>query len=162
MIPKPSVLPAWAVNDVVDPSTGQPNVVTPPTVNQNSGWLAKDFVPNSWWNWLARYTYQWLNYLSYKDSNSVVSDGTGSVISFNVTGVTYGAVAYIYVVDKGDAANVYAGMVYLPLNPLSSVPFVDILKVGITTPEISISGTVTVTGGTGPYICYCQTIPALS
>lgn len=159
---RPSQIPYWAVNDITDPTTGQPNVVIPPTGNQNSGWLAKDFVPNSWWNWLARYTYLWIAYLNTQDLNSVVSDGTGSVTSFNVSGIPFGAIAYIYVVDKGNAANIYNGMVYLPLNPVSPVTFIDIAKVGITTPVISTIGTVTIAGGTGPYICYCQTKPALS
>jgi hypothetical protein len=119
-------------------------------------------VPNSWWNWLARYTYLWIAYLNTQDLNSVVSDGTGSVTSFNVSGIPFGAIAYIYVVDKGNAANIYNGMVYLPLNPVSPVTFIDIAKVGITTPVISTIGTVTIAGGTGPYICYCQTKPALS
>lgn len=158
MVLKPTELPQWASQDVVDPVSLQNNVLTPPPEMQNYGWIRLQFPPRQWFNWLGRLTYQWLQYLSQQDSQSVVSDGTGSVTSFDALA---GGLAIIYVVDTGNASNVYNGMVWLPPSNVGAT-FIDIKKVGITTPSISVSGTVTVTGGTGPYIVYCQqkTIPS--
>ena len=156
LYPKPNELPFWATSNYVDPITGQPNVVTPPLEKQTNGWL-REFPPRQWFNWLGRFTGNWIAYLSQQEAQSVVTDGTGLTPSFDVNNIPTGAIAIIYVVDKGNAANVYNGMVYLPSAPGVPTAFVDIKKVGITTPSIAVDGSVTIAGGTGPYISYCQT-----
>jgi hypothetical protein len=156
MIPRPDTLPIWADQDQVDPVSLQNNVLTPPPEYQQFGWTRQQFPPRNWFNWLARYTYRWLAYLGQQEAQAVVGPGTGETY-FDVVN---GGLCYIYVVDTGNAAAVYNGMVYLP--PASSSPsypisFIDIKKVTITTPQISSAGTVTIAGGTGPYIVYGQT-----
>lgn len=157
MVDKPTVVPNWATFNVQDPVSGQQNVTTPPDEKQMYGWARAEKPPRQWFNWLGRYTAQWINWFNQQESQAVVSDGTGAVVSYDVFNIVHGALAYIYVVDKGNAANVYHGMCYLPPAPGSPVPFVDIKKVGINTPSISVTGTVTISGGTGPYIAYAQT-----
>jgi hypothetical protein len=153
MVDKPSTFPTWAELDVVDPTSGQNNVTTPPLEKQNYGWAFGEEPPRNWFNWLGRYTNNWLKWFDQQESQSTVTPGDGADASFNAS---VGGLAYIYVVDKGNAANVYHGMVYLPPANVGAT-FIDIKKVGITTPTISTTGTVTIAGGTGPYIVYGQT-----
>lgn len=153
---RPDQLPKWADTDQTDPISLQNNVLTPPPEKQQYGWARLEFPPRNWFNWLARYTYRWIAYLDQQEAQSVVTDGTGQQMFDAVNG----GLVYIYVVDVGNAANVYHGMVYLPPASVGAT-FVDIKKVGITTPVIGAGGTVTIAGGTGPYIAYGQqkTIP---
>ena len=151
MVDKPTVFPVWAELDQVDDVSNQNNVLTPPPEKQMYGWDRLEFPPRNFLNWLGRYTYRWIAWLAQQEAQSVVTAGTGQATFDAVTG----GLAYIYVVDKGNAANVYHGMVYLPPASVGAT-FVDIKKVGITTPVISPSGTVTIAGGTGPYIVYGQ------
>ncbi len=158
MATKPDQLPIWADLDQVDPVSQSNNVLTPPPAWQSYGWIRGQFPPRNWFNWLGRYTYRWIKWLNQQESQAVVTDGTGATPSYPLV---FPGLAYIYVVDTGNSANVYHGMVYLPASPGSPVPFVDIKKVGITTPQVAVDGSVTISGGTGTYICYCQlkTIP---
>lgn len=152
--PRPTVLPEWAVQDIVDPVSMQNNVLTPPPEMQQYGWTRKQFPPRNWFNWLARYTYQWLAYLSQQDQQAVVTDGTGSEPLFNT--VT-GGIAILWVVDTGNSANVYNGMAYIPPASGSPITLITIKNVGLTISTISTGGVVTVSGGTGPYLCWGQT-----
>lgn len=157
MVDKPTVLPQWADQDQVDPVSLQNNVLTPPPEKLQYGWSRLEFPPRNWFNWLGRYTYRWLAWLKQQEEQAKVSAGTGEAIFDAVTG----GLAYIYVIDKGNSANVYHGMCYLPPGSVGAT-FVDIKKVGITTPVIAVGGGVTIAGGTGPYIAYGQlkTIPS--
>lgn len=153
---RPQTLPMWAVQDQVDPVSLQNNVLPPPPAYQQYGWTKGQFPPRNWFNWLGRYTYSWLAYLSQQEAQSVVGAGTGQTF-FDVVN---GGLCYIYIVDTGNGSNVYHGMVYLPpasTSPSYPVSFINIKIAGITTPAISASGTVTVAGGMGPYIVYGQT-----
>jgi len=151
MFTRPDTMPEWAEQDVVDPVSGQNNVLTPPPEKQQFGWNRLEFPPRNWFNWLGRWTWRWIRYLAQQEAQSVVNDGTGQVM-FNAIS---GGLVYIYVVDIGNAANVYHGMVYLPPASVGAT-FVDIKKVGINTPVIDAAGAVTISGGTGPYISYGQ------
>jgi len=151
MLPRPTVLPIWAVQDVVDPVSGQNNVLTPTPEKQQYGWNRLEFPPRNWFNWLGRETYKCLAYLFQQEAQSVVTAGTGETMFDAIVG----GLVFIYVVDTGNAANVYHGMVYLPPASVGAT-FVDIKKVGINTPTIDAAGTVTISGGTGPYIAYGQ------
>jgi hypothetical protein len=161
MVLKPTVLPVWADLDQVDPISLQNNVLTPPPEYQQYGWTLKQFPPRNWFNWLGRYTYRWLAYLSQQDAQGNTVSASNAVPTDVIFDSVNGGLAYIYVVDTGNAAAVYHGMVYLPPASVGAT-FVDIKKVTINTPSISASGTVTISGGTGPYIVYGQmkTIPS--
>ncbi len=66
---KPTKFPQWATdangndNDVVNPTSGQNNVVEPPAAKKLLGWDFKEKPPRNWFNWLARLTAQWLKWL---------------------------------------------------------------------------------------------------
>ncbi len=157
LLTPPSNFPVWASSDQTDPISGQNNVLVPPPEKQTYGWSRSEFPPRQWFNWLARVTNQWIEYLAQQSGQSIVTNGDGASAQFDVVN---GGLCYIYVVDTGNASNIYHGMIYLP--PASSSPsypisFIDIKKVGLTTPTIDSGGHTTIAGGTGPYISYGQT-----
>ncbi len=86
-IVKPSEYPDWTVNvdgtdnDVVDPTSGQNNVVVPPAGKQLLGWDFKEKPPRNWFNWLARRTTQWIRWL---DQEMAVLRASASSTTFNV------------------------------------------------------------------------------
>jgi len=61
---KPTDVPEFARNDVVDPTTGQNNVVEPPESKKDSGWSYLEKPPRNWFNWLHRLTYLWIDYFN--------------------------------------------------------------------------------------------------
>src|SRR5260221_13832836 len=96
---KPDQLPMWADQDQVSNVSLQNNVLVPPPALQQYGWTYKQFPPRNFFNWLGRYTYRWLAYLSQQEAQSVVGAGTGQTYFDSVNG----GLAYIYVVDTGNA-----------------------------------------------------------
>ena len=154
MIPTPSTIPYWATQDQIDSVTLQNNVLTPPPEMQNYGWQHLQFPPRNWFNWLGRWTGNWIAYLAQQDSQSVVADGSGlTKVVNNVTG----GLVVVWVVDTGDATKFYNGMAYFPPASGSAVTLHTIAGSGLTISTISTAGKITVTGGTGPYIVYTQT-----
>ena len=76
---KPDKYPEWARTDYVDPVTGGDNVIEPPPGKKDIGWL-KEYPPSQYFNWLARLTYQWLEYLDSVSQSlpyAVAVRGTG-------------------------------------------------------------------------------------
>jgi hypothetical protein len=63
MTARPSVFPDWALLDATDPTSGQNNVVEPPAAWKNYGWSYTEKPPRNYWNWLGRWTANWLHYL---------------------------------------------------------------------------------------------------
>lgn len=61
---KPSTLPKFADLDLIDPDSGQPNVVEPVTELKDYGWKFKQFPPRQYFNWIHRWTYKWIKYLN--------------------------------------------------------------------------------------------------
>lgn len=60
---RPDKYPDWAINDVVNPISGQNNVIEPPQAKKNNGWDYRDKGARNWFNWLGRYTANWIKYL---------------------------------------------------------------------------------------------------
>ena len=60
---KPSKIPEWAINDVVNPTSGQNNVVEPSGAIKNLGWDFKEKPPRQYFNWLQRYNYLWCKWV---------------------------------------------------------------------------------------------------
>lgn len=77
MVVRPATLPKWAEEDQEDPETGNNNVVPPPPEKMNSGWVAGEFPPRNWFNWLARWTYRNLAYLIQQEAKEVVTNNDG-------------------------------------------------------------------------------------
>lgn len=150
MIARPTIYPQWATDDIVDPSSGQNNVVTPPTEKQTDGWDLKEFPPRQWFNWLGRYTYLWIKWLDQQQQTLRVNDGSGASPIF--PNITVGGLAILSVVDTGNPALFYQGMAYIPPALATPVTLLEIKSATLTVSTISITGVVTVTGGTGPYV----------
>lgn len=74
---KPSVFPDFAMTDVIDPTSGQPNVVEPSDTKKNVGWVYNEKPPRQYFNWLARTTSLWIHYLS--DAIDVVFTWIGNI-----------------------------------------------------------------------------------
>lgn len=61
---KPEVQPRFAIEDLVDPTSGVNNVVTPNTAFQNYGWHPFRMIPpRNIMNWIHRHTYFCINWL---------------------------------------------------------------------------------------------------
>lgn len=63
MADRPSNYPRWASQNIVDPVSGETNVVEPPSAHKDEGWQRKEIPPRQWQNWLARQYYDWIVYL---------------------------------------------------------------------------------------------------
>ena len=63
---KPTTLPRFAELDQVDPTSGQNNVVEPPANWKDYGWDYQEEPPRNYFNWLHRWTYEWLNWVDQK------------------------------------------------------------------------------------------------
>jgi hypothetical protein len=160
MIPiMPSQMPTWATTDQVDDVSGANNVETPPPELQTYGWPRGIFPPRNFFNWLGRYTYEWIAYLAAVagQSNSVtkaVSTTSGAI--FNII---QGGLAKISVVDTASTSNYYEGIVYIPPGyATNTLTFNTIKSSTITISAIQPDGSISVTAGTGPFIIYAQTI----
>lgn len=159
--PRPTVLPEWATTDQLDPISGQNNVLTPPPEQLLYGWKRLQFPPRNWFNWLARYTYQWLAYLSQQESQSVVTnDNTGAT---PIIDPVNGGMALLFVIDIVTPANYFEGIAYIPPGYAGGTSFTVINSVNLTVGAIALNGGVIVSGGSGAsnYIQYGQmkTVP---
>lgn len=63
MATKPSKIPEWAISDHVDPTSGENNVVEPSAGQKDTGWLFKQKPPRQYFNWLARFTHLWIQFI---------------------------------------------------------------------------------------------------
>lgn len=148
----PSEFPVWCTDDQVDPVSMQNNALVPPPEKQQFGFARLDFPPRNWLNYLFRTINNWIEYLAQQAGLSVTADGSGST---PVVNVVTGGMATISVVstNSGESTNFYEGIVYVPPGYVSgSLNFNTINSSTITVGAISASGTVTVSGGSGPYI----------
>lgn len=159
---RPDQLPKWAELDQDEPISGQNNVNIPPDEIQNVGWLYKEFPPRQWFNWLGRYTYRWLAYLSQQEAQATVSadSGAGTTAFDFSTLPASGGIALVYVVDSAVATNFYEGIAFVPQSPSGARTINTVSNTNLTV-TLTSAGLVTVAGGTGPYIVYGQlkTIP---
>lgn len=172
-IPPPSTLPIWAPQDVVDPVSKQNNVETPPDQQQQFGWGFQQFPPRNWFNWLGRWTYNWLNYFKQNDPKCRViitsaplggGDSDAPIVTFPMS--YYGTKNSIVMIYIQDTANVglnkscYIGM--WPINNSSSTTPVQFAALTpdanyITTGQVNkstgiLAGVTSSEGGTiGPF-----------
>jgi len=66
-MPIPDKYPQWAVNDVIDPTSGQNNVADPDLSDPSKkleGWAFKEFPPRQWFNFLHRLVNDWTEYFN--------------------------------------------------------------------------------------------------
>jgi hypothetical protein len=70
---RPDKYPEWATVNIVDPISGQNNVIEPPQVKKSEGWGYRDKGARNWFNWLGRYTDNWIKYLDAPITYTVAS-----------------------------------------------------------------------------------------
>lgn len=63
MAVKHTTLPRWATNDVVDPTSLLNNVIEPAEGKKDIGWNYVEKPARQYFNWMARQTNQWLEYI---------------------------------------------------------------------------------------------------
>lgn len=151
MVSKPSTLPKWAENDVVDGVSGENNVIEPPAEKQNIGWSRLEYPPRNWFNWLGRYTYRWLNWLKQQEEQAVVTDGNGVGLF-----PTDDALITLHAVDSTTPANYLVAVGYKAsaTNPALTVIASNTLTLGAAT----VTGDQAISGGTaGDIIAWGQT-----
>lgn len=69
---KPTQLPDFCTNDsIIDPQSGQNNVVEPTAGNKPEGWKFQQIPPRGWMNWLHNLYYNWSKYLDEIDSDNI-------------------------------------------------------------------------------------------
>lgn len=77
---KPTVLPEFATQDLIDPTSGQNNVVEPNQALKDNGWNPFRVRPiRNVMNWLHRHTYTWLKYLDEEfvpDTENLYQNGS--------------------------------------------------------------------------------------
>lgn len=81
-MPMPAKYPQWAVNDIINPTSGQPNVVDPDTSDPTKkllGWDFKEYPPRQWFNYLHRLVNDWIEYVN--------SDLFGNSLGFDVRNI---------------------------------------------------------------------------
>jgi hypothetical protein len=111
----PSNVPNWALQDQVDPVSGQNNVLVPPNQQQQFGWIRAAFPPRQWFNWLGRLTAQWIAYFKQNDSKAIttISFAPAIVAAGSSTSTTAvlpisqlsRAAVMVYVNDENNANN---------------------------------------------------------
>lgn len=151
MVSKPPQIPNWATNNIVDPTSGQPNVVTPPPEKQTYGWSFKEFPPRQWFNWLGRYTAQWINWFNQQESQSVVTDGNGLGLFLTDT-----ALITLYAVSKNNPTSYIVATGYKApgVAPVLNVVSSSVLTLGVGT----IAGDQPISGASAAnVIVYGQT-----
>ena len=119
ILTRPTTLPTWAVQDVVDPVSHQNNVETPPDSSQQFGWAFQQYPPRNWFNWLGRWTSNWLAYLKQNDPKSRTfntftttnnSDSDGPVITIPQSGLRPIVLIFVNNTASGENDNWFAGM----------------------------------------------------
>ena len=63
-LPKPTVLPEWAMDDIPNGVDGQYNVVEPPTEKKLTGWNFIEKPNRQYWNWFQRQCSLWIAYFN--------------------------------------------------------------------------------------------------
>lgn len=134
------VLPQWASDDVVDPISGQNNVVEPPLEKKLEGWFYKEAPPRQWMNWLGRQTYLCLLEI-FGYGSARTTDGAG-VELFTVDD----AIITIDAIDRLNPANYLRAVGYKATGAAPVFVAGSIQSTGLTLGAGTIAGDQPVTG----------------
>ena len=77
MIPQPTEFPEWAMQDILDPISGQYNVVEPPSEKKLEGWAFGEKPNRQFWNWFQRQSTLWIEFLAQQEALTKVTDKNG-------------------------------------------------------------------------------------
>ena len=142
MVTKPTILPQWATDDVVDPISQQYNVVEPILEKKLDGWFLGEKPNRQWWNWLHRQTYLWLQWLNQQESMSVTTGASG-VALFPVNN----ALITIYAVDLSDSTKFYQATGIKLSGAVPAFAAGSVLSNGLSLGTGTTSGNQPITGG---------------
>ena len=142
-LPKPTVLPEWALDDVQNGINGQWNVIEPPTEKKLTGWVYKEKPNRQYWNWFQRQTSLWIAYFNDNldfDSDTLVPVWLGLTNQPTTN--------YFYYSKEGDRVYftchiTWAGNVDITPLIMTNLPFVSKNQVGLLQ-------SIHVTRGSGP------------
>lgn len=70
MADKPDKFPDWALEEEVDPVSGQLNRVEPPEFRKETGWQRREIPPRQWFNWQAWLTGKWIRWIEDRISDA--------------------------------------------------------------------------------------------
>jgi hypothetical protein len=143
---RPTVLPEWASLDVLDPTSGQYNVVEPPTEVKENGWALGEKPNRQWWNWFQRHCYLWLQWLN-EQPISVTTNASG-VALFTVND----AIITIDAIDRADTSKYLRAIGYKALGSAPVFPAASIQSNGLTLGVGTIAGNQPITGGANTII----------
>lgn len=147
MVSKPTELLVWADQDVIDPVSGQNNVLTPPTEKQQVGWVRQEYPVRQWMNWIGRMSGRWIAYLKQQEEQSIVTNGNGvSLFPYD------GALITLTAVDRSNPANYLFAVGYKAASQKPTLNIVVANVLGIDVANATLTGTVPITGGTASNI----------
>ena len=143
MVDKPTDLPRWAENNVVDPISGQNNVLEPPEEKKDSGWARLEFPPRQWFNWISRKTWEWLAWLKQQEEQAVIKNGDGELL-FPIEGalITY------YAVDIATPANYLIAIGYKGAGVDAVLTVTDSNTLTLDTANFTVTGDAPITTAT--------------
>jgi len=122
LLQPPSAVPNWALQDQIDPVSGQNNVLVPPVQQQQYGWQRLAFPPRQWFNWLGRLAANWIEYFKQNDPKTTTILASGNYgVPIKICDTSRSSILRVYIndTDEGFATSVFAG-VCNPYSPSSS------------------------------------------
>ena len=145
MMPEPTVLPEWAMQDVLNDVSGQYNVVEPPSEKKLEGWAFGEKPNRQWWNWFQRQCALWIAYFRQQEAMNVVTDENGIGL-FPIDG----ALIQLNAVDLDDPTKYFnaTGIKVAGQPPQFAATGSSGLALGVGT----ITGNQPITGGTNVII----------
>lgn len=86
---KPTKIPLWAVDDIVDQTEGTNNAIEPPAERTAEGWVFQERLPRNYLNWQQRQYGNWIGHLNGWRAKIIVQQ-TGLIQTFELEGVKAG------------------------------------------------------------------------
>lgn len=85
MAVKPTTVPRWASNDIIDPTSGVNNVIEPSEAKKDLGHGPKgEFAPRQYQNWFMRWVYRWLKLVDERHAQFFVVTGITDGSTFSI------------------------------------------------------------------------------
>jgi hypothetical protein len=152
LLQPPSAVPNWALQNQVDPVSGQNNVLVPPTQQQQFGWGRLPFPPRQWFNWLGRLTANWIEYFKQNDSKSqtvittAIGNGSTTVLPICNNANNPRGITMIYINDVQTGENdTWAVYMYIRNAGFDLVPNL-ISNSGVAGKVITVGAVIGATG----------------
>lgn len=83
----PAKYPEWAVDDIINPTSGQPNVSDPDLSDPSKkllGWDFKEYPPRQWFNYLHRLVNDWIFYVNEDLFGNALGGDVRSIKAFEL------------------------------------------------------------------------------